>query len=135
MFMFHETTESGSSSLSIHSSNNTSNKVEIKLPKLEVFKFNGDITMWQTFWDQFNSSIHSSEDISDINRFNYLQSFICDEAREMISRLAPTSSNYKSAVNILQKLYGNTQVLTSSFMNKFVTLARVKNDKDIKGLN
>ena len=52
----------------------------------------------------------------------------------MISGLAPTSSNYKTAVDILQKRYGNTKVLISSFMNKFVTLAKVKNDKDIKGL-
>ena len=34
--------ESEFSSLSIHSSSNTSNKVEAKLPKLELFKFNGD---------------------------------------------------------------------------------------------
>ena len=126
--------ESEFSSLSIHSSNNTSNKVKIKLPKLELFKFNGDITMWQTFWDQFNSSFHYNEDIRDVNKFNYLPSFICDEAREMISELAPTSSNYKTAVDILQKRYGNTQVWISSFMNKFVTLAKLKNDKDIKAL-
>ena len=94
--------ESEFSSLSIYTSNNTSNKVEIKLPKPELFKFKSDITMWQTFWDQFNSSIHSNEDISDVNKFNYLHSFICDEAREIISGIAPTSSNYKTAVDILQ---------------------------------
>ena len=43
-------------------------------------------------------------------------------------------SNYKTAVDILQKRYGNTQVLISSFLNKFVTLAKVKNDKDKKVL-
>ena len=91
-------------------------------------------TLWQTFRDQFNSSIHSNEDISDVNKFNNLHSFICDEGREMISWLAPTSSNYKTAVDILQKRYGNKQVVVSSFLNKFVTLARVKNDSDIKGL-
>ena len=52
----------------------------------------------------------------------------------MISGLAPTSFNYKTAVDILQKRYGNTQVLISSFINTFVTLAKVKNNKDMKGL-
>ena len=66
--------ESEFSSLSIHSSNNTSNKVEIKLSKLEPFKFNGDTTMWQILWDQFNSSIHSNEDINDVNKFDFLHS-------------------------------------------------------------
>ena len=69
-----------------------------------------------------------------MNKFNCLHSFNCDEAREMISGLAPTSFNYKTAVDILQKRYGNTQVLISSFINKFVTLAKVKNNKDMKGL-
>ena len=41
--------------------------------------------------------------------------------------------NYKTAVDILQKRYGNTEVLISSFLHKFVTLAKVKNDKDKKG--
>ena len=107
-------------------------KIHCLTEKIEKIK-EPDINV-QTFRDQFNSSIHSNEDIRDVNKFNYLHSFICDKAREMISGLAPTSSNYKTAVDILQKRYGNKQVLISSFMNKFVTLAKVKNDKDIKGL-
>ena len=90
--------------------------------------------MWQTFWDQFNCSFHYNKDISDLNKFNYLPSFICDEEREMISKLAPTSSNYKTVVDILQKRYGNTKVLITFFMNKFVTLAKLKNYKGIKAL-
>ena len=90
--------------------------------------------MCQTFCDQFISSIHSNEDIGDVNKFNYLYFFSCDETREIISGIAPKSSNYKTAVDILQKRYDNKQVVVSSFLNKFVTLARVKNDSDIKGL-
>ena len=33
-----------------------------------------------------------------------------------------------------RKQYDNTQVLISFFVNKFVTLTKIKNDKDIKGL-
>ena len=40
-------------------------------------------------------------EISDINKFNYLHSFLCEEARSIISRLAPTSSNYTTAVRLL----------------------------------
>ena len=58
----------------------------------------------------------------DVNKFDYLHFFICDEALEMVSGLALTSSNssnYKTDVDILQKQYVNTLVLISSFMNKF----------------
>ena len=59
---------------------------------------------------------------------------MCEEARSIISGLAPTSSNYATTVGLLQKRYGNTQVLITSLMNKFVTLQKVKNDKDVRGL-
>ena len=66
--------ESEFSSLSIHPSNKISNNVVIKLPKLELFKFNGDIRMWQTFWE-FNSSIHSKGPGTRIHFFEIFSKF------------------------------------------------------------
>ena len=42
---------------------------------------------WTTFWDQFESSIHSKSGISDIDKFSYLRSFLAPVALETISRL------------------------------------------------
>ena len=131
--LFSQQTENSFGALSINSSKEPSG-VKIKLPTLKITTFSGDITTWQSFWDQYNSAIHSNKEISDINKFNYLHSFLCEEARSIISGLAPTSSNYTTAVGLLQKRYGNTQVLISSVMNKFVTLQKVNNDKDVRGL-
>ena len=36
----------------------TTTTPHVKLPKLTIRKFNGDLTKWVTFWDTFNSSIH-----------------------------------------------------------------------------
>ena len=104
------------------SSSNESTAAKIKLPPLQISKFNGDRTTWQSFWDQFNSAFHSNDEISDINKFNYLHSYLCDSAIETISGLSPTSTNI--TVELLRKRYGNTQALISSFMNKFVTLEK-----------
>lgn len=42
-----------------------------KLPKLEIKHFDGDIINWPGFWDQFETAVHSKEDIIDIYKFNY----------------------------------------------------------------
>ena len=34
-----------------------------KLPKLTLPEFNGEITQWQTFWDYFESAVHTIDDI------------------------------------------------------------------------
>ena len=37
----------------------------IKLPKLEIPTFNGDILSWLTFWEQFCVSVHDRTNLSD----------------------------------------------------------------------
>ena len=41
-----------------------------RLPKITLPRFNGDVTKWNTFWDSFDSAIHSNTDIANIDKFN-----------------------------------------------------------------
>ena len=52
----------------------------------------------------------------------------------IVSGLSLSSSNYNHALQLLQERYGNTQVLINAYMNKFVTIPPVKNDRDVRGL-
>jgi len=47
-------------------------------------KFNGDLIKWVTFWDTFESSVHSNPHLTDIDRFNYLKSLLEGPAYEAI---------------------------------------------------
>ena len=72
---------SGSSSLNLESSLSqatvppTSNST-VRLPKLELKHFNGNIMEWTPFWDSYSSSIHENPNLSDIDKFNYLHSLL-----------------------------------------------------------
>ena len=108
--------------------------VKVKLPKLEISKFNGDVIDRQGYWDQFCSAIHENNSISDIDKFSYLKTFLCDSAIATISGLSLSAVNYVPAIELLKGRYGNSQVLVSAYMKKFVLLPKIKNDDDIKGL-
>ena len=41
-----------------------SSEARVKLPKLEIPKFNGNIINWRGFWDYYKSAIHDNENIS-----------------------------------------------------------------------
>ena len=86
-----------------------------KLQKLKIQKFDGKIINWQTFWDQFESSIDSQENITDIDKFGYLRNLLCDSARETISGLTLTSENYKNAIQLLRDRFPNPQVQVSAY--------------------
>jgi len=47
----------------------TTQKVQVKLPKLEVKRFDGKIEEWQEFWDCYESSIHSNTTLSSVDKF------------------------------------------------------------------
>ena len=68
------------------SENNVGNIDEImcKLPKLVIKEFDGSVLNWQTFWDQFESTIHSKTNISNIDKFGYLTSYLCKSAYDTI---------------------------------------------------
>ena len=65
----------------------------IKLPKLQLRSFNGDLTKWTAFWESFESAVHNNSELSEVEKFNYLNSLLERSAREAVSGLALTAAN------------------------------------------
>ena len=76
--------------------------VKVKSPKLEISKFHGDVINWQGFWDQFCSAIHENNSISNIDKFSYLKTFLCDSANAIISGLSLSAGNYVQAIELIK---------------------------------
>jgi len=106
----------------------------VKLPKLSLKSFNGDITTWTTFWDSYESAIHSNTSLSDIDKFNYLKSLLERSAHRTIAGLTLTSANYHEAVAILKKRFGSRQQIISRHMELLLNLEAVTSQHNIKGL-
>ena len=104
-----------------------------KLPKLELKKFYGYPVEWAPFWDSFNSAVHQNSSISDVNKFNYLESLIHGQAANTISGFSLTGENYKEAVRLLKEKYGNKQVLISALLKLPVatSISETKKLRDI----
>ena len=106
----------------------------VKLPKLSFKKFGGDITSWSTFWDSFHSAVHSNEDLSNVDKFNYLISFLEGSAAECISGLTLTYANYEEAVAVLKRRFGNKQQIVNWHMEALLELEAVTSIHDIQPL-
>ena len=90
--------------------------------------------MWTTFWDSYQSAIHSNAGISDIDKFNYLRSLLDNTALDAIAGLTISTYNYQQAVEILTKHFGNKQVIISKHMDALMKLEAVTFDKNLKDL-
>ena len=107
---------------------------QVVLPKIELPKFDGNIVNWQTFWDQFESSVHKQEGLSHIHKFNYLKSLLTSTASECIAGLAMTNENYEEAVSLLKERFGNKQLLIDAYVESFIDLPAVKSMNQVKDL-
>ena len=107
---------------------------QVRLPKLSIKKFNGDLTKWMTFWDIFNSSIHSNPTLSNVDKFNYLSSLLESSAAEAIAGLSLTDANYDEAIATLKKRFGNSQLIVNRHMEALMSVTSVSSNHDIKRL-
>ena len=51
-----------------------------RLPKLTLPIFGGDPSKWQTFWDSFDSAVHSNNVLTNVQKLNYLRAHLEGEA-------------------------------------------------------
>ena len=107
---------------------------QVKLPKLSIKKFSGDLTKWVTFWDSFNSSIHTNPALSRVDKFNYLVSLLESSAAKAIAGLTLTAANYDEAIATLKKRFGNPQLIVNRHMEALLSVAAVSTHNDVKGL-
>ena len=130
-------TGNGSSSPSAavtNSSMSTPTKTQVKLPKLELKKFDGDQSKWISFWDTFEASMHKNSSLSAIDKFNNLISLLERSAAEAVSGLTLTASNYDEAVELLKARFGNKQQIINRHMEILLSLDCVTSHHNIKDL-
>lgn len=107
---------------------------KVRLPKLTIKPFNGKLTAWIPFWDSFNSAIHENRELSKVDKFNYLRSMVTQTALEAISGLTLTGANYDEAIEVLQKRFGNKQLIVNKHMEQLLNIEGVTSQHDVKGL-
>lgn len=77
----------------------------VKLPKLVLKTFNGDLTKWETFWSTFESSIHLHPTLSAVDKFTYLNSLLEGPAMRAVAGLKLSAGNYTEAIDTLKKIW------------------------------
>lgn len=99
------------------------------MPKLTLRRFKGEVTQFRTFWDTFESAVHSNPGLTNVDKFSYLVSLLEGSALRAIEGLPVTEENYDSAVDILKKRFGKPQQLISAHMEELLKLNLCAVDK------
>ena len=95
--------------------------VHAKLPKLELPRFNGEITQWQSFWDQFSSHIDDT-DLPIISKLTYLLSLLDGPAKDAVEGVPHTSASYKTVVDLLKERFGKPECIIHAQVQALLSL-------------
>ena len=102
---------------------------QARLPKLVLPTFKGDVTKWTSFWDSFKSAIHDNNQLTKIDKFNYLVSLLDGAAARAIKGLTLSDSNYDAAVELLKQRFGRPQHIICAHMEELVKIPCSANDR------
>ena len=105
---------------SLKVSNSSSN---IKLPQLQLTRFSGCPTEWNSFWDLFETSVHNRSDLSNIQKLTYLKGQLDGPAKQLLEGFSLEAANYATCVDLLKKSYGSTDVIKATHIQSLVELS------------
>lgn len=118
-----ETTHDTSFRSSYSSHNHNSN---VKLPKLEIPKFDGDCTNWPEFRDLFSSLIHEKNSVPNVQKMQYLKMNLTGSAANVIKHLQVNGDHYNDAWAALNKRYNNKKLLINNNLKRLLSQRYVK---------
>ena len=80
------------------------------------------------FWESFESTIHKNEELSAVDKFNYLHSLLDGVAASLIQGLPLTEDNYENTVEILKYRFGRKEQIISAHMEELLKLQNCPNE-------
>lgn len=99
---------------------------QIKLPAIQLSKFNGDFDDWEEFRDTFNACFAHQQKISNCQKFLYLKGLLGEEPALLIKNLKATNENYKAAWDILESRYNNKRRIVYTHFRTLLELPIIK---------
>ncbi|KRZ18721.1 hypothetical protein T11_10456 [Trichinella zimbabwensis] len=77
----------------------------VRLPQCALPKFDGNVTKFRKFWDQFESSVHQQKDLADSVKLVYLRNCLTGDALAAIAGLTSANADYQVAVRRIKERF------------------------------
>ncbi|CAH2088667.1 unnamed protein product [Euphydryas editha] len=92
-------------------SKSVSSSLNVRLPKITLPSFSGNIKQLPEYFDTFNALIHNSSSITETEKFHYLVSSLSGDALSVVKAFPLTHEHYTSAYQALCARYKNKRDL------------------------
>lgn len=88
----------------------------VRLPKIELPKFDGNLQKWLNFKDLFDTCIIKEASLSNVERLHYLKACLHGDAEHLLRNISVTEHNFTIAWELLTQRYDCTRRLIKSHL-------------------
>ncbi|XP_058817061.1 uncharacterized protein LOC131680357 [Topomyia yanbarensis] len=100
----------------------------LRLPKIDLPRFDGDFSRWLSFRDTFTSMVHSNGNIPTVAKLQYLLQSLEGDAKKPFESVDVEADNYASTWDALHKRYDNRRFLKRQLFRTLYELPAVKQE-------
>ena len=97
----------------------------LKLPKLDIPKFDGSYSQWVSFSDLFDGAVHANPSLTGSQKLFYLKGLLTGEAKRLLTSITITDANYEEARDILKNRYQNLRAIVREHFAAIVNAPNV----------
>lgn len=132
--MYYAVKAAGGQYIKVESEKPVSQSSHVKLPDISIPLFDGDIKNWSNFHGLFTSLIHNNVSLPNVEKLQFLRTYVKGSALSLIEHLPLTNENYPIAYNTLVERYQNKRVLASFYFGQITKFKALTSDS-LAGLN
>lgn len=100
----------------------------VRLEKLSLPTFNGDPLSFHSFWECFESRVHSNGQLNPVDKFDYLGTCCKGVAADSLKAIPRTSAGYELAIDTLKRRFGRTAPVINMRLTELVEMKPLPDD-------
>lgn len=102
------------------------NRVELRMNKVSIEPFNGDVTLWPAFRDTFKALVHDKPNVDDAYKLFQLNAHLGPNVKHVLQGFALSAENYANVWEALLDRYDDDWKIIESHLRRFVELPSMK---------
>ena len=106
----------------------------VKLQKLSLPTFEGDILEFHSFWETFDCRVNTNTSLNTIDKFDYLLSVCKGRAADALAAIPRTSAGYELAVSTLKRRFGRRAPIIDLSITELIELKHLSDECSVHDL-
>ena len=103
-------------------------KVQVKLPKIDLPTFDGDVSSWQSYYQSIKVSVVDNPSLAGVQKLEYLMRSLKGSAAEAVKGFAVIRENYQPVLESLKERFGHSRLILDAHIRSLIHLPQLNSE-------